>query len=134
VVPRVLGECGEAGVGGAVVLSGGFRESGPAGRALEDEAVAIAREHGVRFIGPNCLGVLRPAAKLNASFSQAMAKPGHVALVSQSGAVCTALLDWASVRAIGFSNVISTGIGADIDFGEILDYLLLDPETRAIML
>jgi acetyltransferase len=134
VVPRVLGECGAAGVGAAVILSGGFRETGSEGRALEDEALQVARAHGIRFIGPNCLGVLRPAAKLNASFSQAMAKRGHVALVSQSGAVCTALLDWASVREIGFSNVISTGIGADIDFGEILDYLLLDGETRAIML
>ena len=134
VVPDVLRDCGEAGIRAAVILSGGFREAGAAGRALEDETVRVARAHGVRFIGPNCLGVLRPAAKLNASFSQAMAKRGRVALVSQSGAVCTALLDWASARDIGFSNVISTGIGADVDFGEILDYLLLDPETRAIML
>jgi len=134
VVPDVLRECGEAGIRAAVILSGGFRETGASGRALEDETVRVARAHGIRFIGPNCLGVLRPAAKLNASFSQAMAKRGRVALVSQSGAVCTALLDWASAREIGFSNVISTGIGADVDFGEILDYLLLDPETRAIML
>src|SRR5690606_21562939 len=134
VVPDVLRQCGVAGVGAAVILSAGFRETGAEGRALEDETVRVAREHGIRFIGPNCLGVLRPAARLNASFSQAMAKRGGVALVSQSGAVCTALLDWASVRDIGFSNVVSTGIGADIDFGEILDYLLLDPETRAIML
>ena len=134
VVPDVLRQCGAAGVGAAVILSAGFRETGAEGRALEDETVRVAREHGIRFIGPNCLGVLRPAARLNASFSQAMAKRGGVALVSQSGAVCTALLDWASVRDIGFSNVVSTGIGADVDFGEILDYLLLDPETRAIML
>ncbi|MGB7213695.1 MAG: GNAT family N-acetyltransferase [Gammaproteobacteria bacterium] len=134
VVPDVLRACGAAGVGAAVILSAGFRETGAEGRTLEDETVRVAREHGIRFIGPNCLGVLRPAARLNASFSQAMAKRGGVALVSQSGAVCTALLDWASVRDIGFSNVVSTGIGADVDFGEILDYLLLDPETRAIML
>src|SRR5690606_30480772 len=134
VVPGVIRECGEAGIGAAVILSGGFREAGEAGRSLEEETVRVARSYGIRFIGPNCLGVLRPAANLNASFSQAMAKRGRVALVSQSGAVCTALLDWASVREIGFSNVISTGIGADVDFGEILDYLLLDPETRAIML
>ena len=133
-VPDVLRECGEVGIRAAVILSGGFRETGASGRALEDETLRVARAHGIRFIGPNCLGVLRPAAKLNASFSQAMAKRGRVALVSQSGAVCTALLDWASARDIGFSNVISTGIGADVDFGEILDYLLLDPETRAIML
>ncbi|HEX6992886.1 MAG TPA: GNAT family N-acetyltransferase [Gammaproteobacteria bacterium] len=134
VVPGVLRECGEAGIRAAVILSGGFRETGAIGRALEDETVRVARAYGIRFIGPNCLGVLRPAARLNASFSQAMAKRGRVALVSQSGAVCTALLDWASAREIGFSNVISTGIGADVDFGEILDYLLLDAETRAIML
>lgn len=133
-VPQVLAQCGAAGVSGAVILSGGFRETGEQGLALEKETVRVAREHGIRFIGPNCLGILRPSAKLNASFSQAMAKPGGVALVSQSGAVCTALLDWAAVREIGFSCVVSTGIGVDVDFGEILDYLLLDAETRAIML
>jgi acetyltransferase len=133
-VPGVLEDCGRAGVGAAVIVSSGFREAGDAGKALEDDVVAAAKRHGIRFIGPNCLGVLRPESKLNASFSQAMAKPGRIALVSQSGAVCTALLDWASARDIGFSNVVSTGIGADVDFGEILDYLLLDPRTKAIML
>ena len=133
-VPGVLEECGEAGVSAAVILSGGFREAGDEGRALEDQVVAVARRHAIRFVGPNCLGVLRPLSRLNASFSQAMPKPGRIALVSQSGAVCTALLDWAVARDIGFSNVVSTGIGADVDFGEILDYLLLDPATKAIML
>ncbi|MBN1238349.1 MAG: bifunctional acetate--CoA ligase family protein/GNAT family N-acetyltransferase [Gammaproteobacteria bacterium] len=133
-VPGVIAECGAAGVGAAVILSGGFREAGDEGRALEDEVVAAAARHGIRFLGPNCLGVLRPAARLNASFSHAMAEPGRIALVSQSGAVCTALLDWAAARDIGFSNVVSTGIGADVDFGEILDYLLLDTATKAIML
>ena len=133
-VPGVLEECGEAGVPVAVILSAGFREAGPEGRQLEADALAAARRHGIRFIGPNCLGIMRPDAGLNASFSQVMAREGHIALVSQSGALCTALLDWAAPRNIGFSCVVSSGTAADVDFGEILDYLVVDPATRAIML
>ncbi len=133
-VPGVLEECGEAGIAVAVILTAGFREAGAEGRRLEAEALGAARRHGIRFIGPNCLGVLRPDAGLNASFSQVMAGPGHIALVSQSGALCTALLDWAAPRNIGFSCVVSSGTAADVDFGEILDYLVVDPATRAIML
>lgn len=133
-VPGVLEECGEADIPVAVILTAGFREAGAEGRKLEAEALAVARRHGIRFIGPNCLGVLRPDAGLNASFSQVMARQGHIALVSQSGALCTALLDWAAPRNIGFSCVISSGTAADVDFGEILDYLVVDPATRAIML
>jgi acetyltransferase len=134
VVPDVIDDCGRHGVHAAVILSGGFREAGDAGKALERRVLETAHAYGIRFVGPNCLGVMRPGAKLNATFSQSMAKPGHIALVSQSGALCTAMLDWASPREIGFSNVISVGIGADVDFGEILDYLVLDSATRAIML
>ncbi len=134
VVPDVLEDCGRRDVRAAVILSGGFREIGEAGRELERRVVVTAQRHGIRFVGPNCLGVMRPDARLNATFSQSMARPGHIALVSQSGALCTAMLDWASPREIGFSSVVSLGIGADVDFGEVLDYLLLDAATRAVML
>ncbi len=133
-VPDVLDECGACNVSAAVILSAGFREAGEDGRALEQAVLDKARRHRIRFIGPNCLGLMRPAIKLNATFSQRMAKPGQIALVSQSGAMCTAMLDWASPRNIGFSCVISSGIAADVDFGEILDYLVIDPATHAIML
>ncbi len=134
VVPDVLEDCGANGVSGAVILSAGFREAGPAGRALEEAVLEVARRYSIRFIGPNCLGVMRPDIALNATFSQSMAQSGKIALVSQSGAMCTAMLDWAAPRNIGFSCVVSSGIAADVDFGEILDYLVMDPDTRAIML
>jgi len=117
-VPAVLDDCGACNVSAAVILSAGFREAGEDGRALEQAVLEKARRNRIRFIGPNCLGVMRPAIKLNATFSQRMAKPGQIALVSQSGAMCTAMLDWASPRNIGFSCVISSGIAADVDFGE----------------
>jgi acetyltransferase len=130
-VADVLEDCGTSGVSAAVILSAGFRESGEDGRALEQTVLDAARRHRIRFIGPNCLGVMRPDIKLNATFSQRMAKPGQIALVSQSGAMCTAMLDWASPRNIGFSCVISSGIAADVDFGEILDYLVIAEGSRA---
>lgn len=133
-VPQILEDCGASGVRAAVILSAGFRETGPEGRDLEADVVSVARRHGIRFIGPNCLGVMRPDIGLNATFSRGMAHPGRIALVSQSGAMCTAMLDWAEPRNVGFSCVISSGIAADVDFGEILDYLVFDPATRAIML
>jgi acetyltransferase len=133
-VPGIIEECGAHGVAGAVVLSAGFSEAGEAGKALEHAVLRAARRYSIRFMGPNCLGVMRPDIGLNASFSQSMAKPGQIALVSQSGAMCTAMLDWASPRKVGFSCVVSSGIAADVDFGEILDYLVMDSSTRAIML
>ena len=133
-VPEIVDECGAIGVRGAVILSAGFSETGQTGQALQARLIAAARHRGLRFIGPNCLGIMRPATDLNATFSQIMARRGHVALVSQSGAICTAMLDWAAPRGIGFSCVVSSGIAADVDFGEILDYLVTDEETRAVML
>ncbi|MGD8810661.1 MAG: acetate--CoA ligase family protein, partial [Gammaproteobacteria bacterium] len=133
-VPEVLEDCGEHGIRAAVILSAGFREAGESGKALEAATLKAARRHAIRFIGPNCLGVMRPDIGLNATFSQRMANPGKIALVSQSGAMCTALLDWAAPRGVGFSCVISSGNAADSDFGEILDYLVMDAETQAIML
>ena len=133
-VPDVLRECGQQGVRCAVVLSAGFAELGSSGRKLEERMVEIAREHELRLIGPNCLGIMRPSRGINATFSRSCAKPGNLALVSQSGAICTAILDWAEGQGIGFSAVASTGNAADVDFGDLLDFLALDPETRSILM
>ncbi|NBU60118.1 MAG: GNAT family N-acetyltransferase, partial [Betaproteobacteria bacterium] len=133
-VPDILEDCGLHGVPAAVVISAGFGEAGPAGVALEKRALAVARRYDIRLIGPNCLGIMRPAIGLNATFNQGGACPGHIAFVSQSGALCTAILDWAQGNDVGFSSVVSMGSSTDVDFGEILDYLALDPETRSILL
>jgi acetyltransferase len=130
----ILQQCGRHGVDGAVVLSAGFGEAGREGAKREREALAIAREHGIRLIGPNCLGVMRPSAGINATFSNNRALAGDLALVSQSGAICTAVLDWAASQEIGFSTVLSMGNAVDVDFGDVLDYLALDRRTRSILL
>jgi len=133
-IPSILEACGARGIHHAVVLSAGFREVGPAGVALEQAVIAAAKKHDIRFIGPNCLGVQRPSIGFNATFSQGATLSGDLALVSQSGALCTAMLDWAESNGIGFSSVISTGASADVDFGEILDYLAYDTATRGILM
>ncbi|MBL8224657.1 MAG: bifunctional acetate--CoA ligase family protein/GNAT family N-acetyltransferase [Chromatiales bacterium] len=133
-VADVVGDCGERGVRGVIVMSAGFREAGDGGRALERAVVDRARRYGLRILGPNCLGVIRTSIGFNGTFSGANALPGRIGLISQSGALCTAILDWARANGVGFSSVISTGIGADVDFGEMLDFLALDPETDSIML
>jgi len=133
-IPAIVEACGEYGVKTMIVLSAGFREVGAAGRRLEDRVLQAARRHGIRFLGPNCLGLIRPACGLNATFGNNNAKPGDLALVSQSGALCTSILDWAEQNDIGFSAVISTGISTDLDFGDILDFLVADPKTRSILL
>ncbi len=133
-VEAVLRDAGAAGIRHAVVLSAGFDENDPAGAALLKKAGASAREHGVRLLGPHCLGLMRPSIGLNATFARGGAKPGGLALVSQSGAICAALTDWAWAAGIGFSSVISTGAAVDVDFGEILDYLMFDTHTQSILL
>lgn len=133
-VPEIIEACGRHGVKAAVILSAGFGEGGPEGRALERQVLEIARRYGIRLVGPNCLGVMRPAIGLNATFSNGGARPGNLALVSQSGALCTAILDWARPNDVGFSSVISMGTSADVDFGEMLDYLVSDPQTDSILL
>jgi acetyltransferase len=133
-VVSIMQACGQHGIRHAIVLSAGFREVGEQGMALEDALVAVARQYGIRFIGPNCLGIQRPSIGLNATFSQGVTQAGDLALVSQSGALCTAMLDWAETNGIGFSSVISTGASADLDFGEILDYLAVDTQTKGILL
>jgi len=133
-IPAIVEACGERGIRMMLILSAGFRETGPAGRELEDRVTQMANRYGIRLMGPNCLGIIRPDIGLNATFGNNNALPGSLALVSQSGAICTAILDWAAVNQIGFSAVVSTGIAADLDFGDYLDYLVSDPNTSAILL
>ncbi len=133
-IPDIVQACGEHGIRMMLILSAGFRETGAEGRKLEDRVVELAKRHGIRLMGPNCLGIIRPDKGLNITFGNNSAQPGSLALVSQSGAICTAILDWAEKNDIGFSAVVSTGIGADLDFGDYLDYLVADPKTKAILL
>ena len=133
-IPGVMAECGEHGVGAAIVLSAGFGEIGRRGLALQNEIVDTARTYDIPLVGPNCLGIIRPRVGLNATFAKSSAQTGHVALVAQSGAFCTALLDWADSRGYGFSAVASLGATADVGFGDVLDYLAVDPQTQSILL
>lgn len=133
-IPPIVRQCGEKGIRALIVISAGFGELGEAGKRLQQEILDTAGRYGIRLIGPNCLGLIRPGSHLNATFGYGAVKEGNLALVSQSGAVCTAILDWAQTQAIGFSAVVSTGAAADIDFGEVLDFLALDPQTHSILL
>lgn len=133
-VPAVIDACGRAGVRAAVVISAGFSEAGPRGAQLERVVVDTARRHRIRLIGPNCLGVMRPDIGLDATFAPSGAIAGSIGLISQSGALCSAILDWAKPNNVGFSSVISLGSSSDVDFGEILDYLVNDARTHSIFL
>lgn len=134
-VPDVIEALGERGSAVAVIVNDGLaRRRDAAGRSLRDEAVEAARRHGMRLLGPGSLGVLVPHAGLNASLSHVSALPGRLAFVSQSGAICTAVLDWARAKGIGFSHFVALGDCVDIDFGDVLDYLGTDPDTSAILL
>jgi len=133
-VPLVVQQAARRGAAGVLVLSAGFAEVGPEGAALQAQALASARESGVRIIGPNCLGLMRPSIGLDATFARTSARPGNIGLVSQSGAVALALLDYAWSGGFGFSSVITTGDGADVEFADLLDFLALDPQTRSIVL
>ncbi len=134
-VPALVRSCGEAGIPGVVIVSAGFRETGPAGLALEKEIQAEAKRFGgMRILGPNCLGVIVPGRQLNMSFAGALPKSGHIAFISQSGALCAAVLDWAMEENIGFSCVASIGNALDVDFGDLIDYLGEDEKTRSIIM
>jgi acetyltransferase len=133
-VPDVIEQCGRAGVHAAVVISAGFSEAGPAGVKRERALLENARRHRLRLVGPNCLGLMRPALGLNATFARGATLAGSIGLVAQSGAVCTAMLDWARPNGVGFSSVVSLGGSTDVDFGEIIDYLIEDPATEHILL
>ncbi|MCC7203203.1 MAG: bifunctional acetate--CoA ligase family protein/GNAT family N-acetyltransferase [Nitrospirae bacterium] len=133
-VPAIVEECGKAGIEGVIIISAGFRESGEEGRGLEDEIRKIRRRYGMRIVGPNCLGVIRPHIDLNASFLKVNPKPGKIAFISQSGALGSAILDWAMESHVGFSMFASLGSMVDVDFGDIIDFVGDDPNTRSIML
>lgn len=133
-VPGIVKQAGEKGVKSAVILSAGFRETGEAGKILEDELLSVAREGGVRIVGPNCLGVVIPPLDLNATFDVQSPLSGHIGFISQSGAIITTVLDWSISRRIGFSAVISVGNQTDLGFLEYLQVLDLDPHTYAIIL
>jgi acetyltransferase len=133
-VPEIIRDCAAAGIGGAVIISAGFRETGQRGLELERQVLAAAREGGIRLIGPNCLGVMCPVTGLNATFAPAIARPGNVALISQSGAICTALLDWSLREQVGFSAFLSVGSMLDVGWGSLIDYLGSDPHTRSIVI
>jgi acetyltransferase len=132
-VPGVVDECGKAGVDGVVIISAGFREVGAEGARLEEEIKAIRAKYGLRLLGPNCVGFARPAAHLNATFLKDSPEPGSIAFISQSGALGSAILDWATVSHVGFSLFASVGSMLDLDFGDLIDFLGTDPNTRSII-
>jgi len=133
-VPRLIGELGEFGTRAAVVITAGFGELGEEGRSLQRATLEAAKPHLLRIVGPNCVGIMVPRLGLDATFSHLAAPAGEIAFLSQSGAMITAMLDWAVPRRIGFSHVVSLGDMVDVDFGDMLDYLATDPDTRAILL
>ena len=133
-VPDLVEQCGKAGIIGIIIISAGFKEIGPEGKALEDKIIEIKKKYNLRVIGPNCLGIIRPSINLNATFATKMPKPGRIAFISQSGALGTAILDWAIHENIGFSNFVSVGSMIDVDFGDLIDYFGTDPKTRSILM
>ncbi|MBE9006525.1 bifunctional acetate--CoA ligase family protein/GNAT family N-acetyltransferase [Fortiea sp. LEGE XX443] len=133
-VPGIIAECVDAGVKGAIVISAGFKEAGADGIALEQQILAEARRGKIRIIGPNCLGVMNPLTGLNATFANAMARPGNVGFISQSGALCTAILDWSFQENVGFSAFVSIGSMLDINWGDLIYYLGDDPQTKSIVI
>jgi acetyltransferase len=132
-VPGIVRECVDAGSKGAIIISAGFRECGAEGIELEKQVLTQARRGRMRIIGPNCLGVMRPHAGLNATFAANMALPGSVGFISQSGALCTAILDWSLRENVGFSAFVSVGSMLDVNWGDLIYYLGDDPHTRSII-
>ncbi len=132
-VPALVKECVDLGIPGAIIISAGFKEVGESGAALEHEILATARGK-MRIIGPNCLGVMMPHRNLNATFAGSMARPGNVAFISQSGAICTAVLDWSFNENVGFSAFISIGSMLDVGWGDLISYLGDDPNTKSIVI
>jgi acetyltransferase len=133
-VPGLIAALGSRGTRAAIVISAGLEQSAPAGGTLAAAMLQAARPFQLRILGPNCIGLLVPRIGLNASFAHVGASAGSLAFVAQSGALTTALLDWARSRQVGFSHFVSLGNAADVDFGDLLDYLGRDPGTRAILL
>ena len=133
-IPSIMKACGQAGIQGAVIISAGLNEADEKGKAIFKEIIAIARQYNIRMIGPNCLGIINPSWGLNASFASKMPLPGKIALISQSGAICTSILDWSITQNVGFSHFVSVGAMADIDFADLIDYFGSDSETSCILI
>ncbi|WP_048809970.1 bifunctional acetate--CoA ligase family protein/GNAT family N-acetyltransferase [Candidatus Methylacidiphilum infernorum] len=133
-VPEIMEGCVRASVKGAIIISAGFKEIGKSGKLLEEKVIAIAKRGGVRVIGPNCVGVILPHARFNGTFLAGLPKSGHIAFLSQSGALGAAVLDWSFSQNIGFSAFVSLGSMADVDWGDILFFLAEDPLTRVILI
>jgi Acyl-CoA synthetase (NDP forming) len=133
-VPGVVEECGRAGVEGVVIISAGFKEIGEEGTQLESEIDRIRKTYGMRIMGPNCLGFVRPPLDFNATFLRGKPPTGDIAFISQSGALGSAILDWAVSAGIGFSMFASLGSMIDVDFGDMIDFLGDDPATRSILI
>lgn len=133
-IPGVIRDCAAAGVKGAIVISAGFKELGPQGAELERQVLVEAQKGDIRVIGPNCLGVMSPTTGLNATFARGMARPGSVGFISQSGALCTAVLDWSFREMVGFSAFLSIGSMVDVGWGDLIYYLGEDPKTKSILI
>jgi acetyltransferase len=134
-IPEIVRECGNAGTRGIIIISAGFKEIGEEGKALENSILEVKeRYEGMRILGPNCLGIIVPSRNMNVSFAHAMPKDGDVAVISQSGALCTSILDWAMEEDIGFSYFVSIGNMLDIDFGDLVDYFGEHPNTDSMVL
>ncbi|MBI3869819.1 MAG: bifunctional acetate--CoA ligase family protein/GNAT family N-acetyltransferase [Verrucomicrobia bacterium] len=131
--PGVIRDCATAGVPAAIIVSAGFRECGKEGVELERQCLAEARRGQMRLLGPNCLGLMAPRARLNATFAEGIAKPGDVAFLSQSGALCAAVLDWSFRENVGFSAFVSVGSMLDTGWGDLITYLGDDPHTKSIV-
>jgi acetyltransferase len=133
-VPGLVDECGRAGVQGVIIISAGFKEVGPEGAALEEQVLEAANRYGIRVVGPNCLGVMNPVDRMNATFAAGIANPGRVGFISQSGALLTAILDWAAHKDVGFSTIVSLGSMLDVGWGDVIDYLGDDDNTDSIVI
>jgi acetyltransferase len=133
-VPGIIKDCASVGVKSAIIISAGFKETGPQGVELERQVLEYARPARMRIIGPNCLGVMSPVSGLNATFAAAMARKGKVGFISQSGALCTAVLDWSLTENVGFSHFVSIGSMLDVGWGDLIYYLGDDPNTESIVI
>src|SRR5271166_3729739 len=133
-VPQLIGECVDAGVKSAIVISAGFRERGAEGAALEQRIQEQLRRGSMRLIGPNCLGIMNPTLGLNATFVKEAPKLGNVAFLSQSGALLVAILDWSAREQVGFSGIVSTGSMLDVGWGDLIYYFGDDPHTKSILI
>lgn len=133
-VPEIVDECGKAGIKALLILSAGFKEAGEKGHALLDQVLTRARKHDIRILGPNCLGIMNPAIGMNATFASRGALPGRIAFISQSGALCASILDWATEQSVGFSYFVSIGSMTDVGFHDLIEYMSTDPQTSSILI